>query len=153
MQSDRTSSHGPLIMIAAVLVVVACLGMLCGKILWDARKSAWERAAEVANSLLVAVASETERNLESLDLSMRAVIDGLANPQVRDVSPTIRQLVLFDRSATARHLDSLIALDADGVVRFDSRTLTPEPTRRADREYFAFHRSNASPDLYVSRPS
>ena len=152
MKSDRTSSHGPLIMIAAVLVVVACLGMLCGKILWDARKSAWERAAEVANSLLVAVASETERNLESLDLSMRAVIDGLANPQVRDVSPTIRQLVLFDRSATARHLDSLNALDADGVVRFDSRTLTPEPTRRADREYFAFHRSNASPDLYVSRP-
>ncbi len=96
--------------------------------------------------------SETERNVESLDLSMRAVIDGLANPEVRDVSPSVRHLMLFDRSATARHLDSLTALDSQGIVRFDSRALIAEPINRSNREYFQFHLIDPSPDVYVSQP-
>lgn len=152
MTTERTARSGPLIFIGAVLIVVICLGALCVKILWNARKTEWTRAVEVAQSLLVAVASETERNIESLDLSMRAVIDGLSNPEVRDVSPTLRQLVLFDRSATARHLDALTALDAQGIVQFDSRAEIAERINRSDREYFLFHRDDPSPDIYISRP-
>ena len=83
---------------------------------------------------------------------MRAVSDGLVNPEVQDVSPSVRQLMLFDRSATARHLDSLTALDSQGIVRYDSRAVVAEPISRANREYFQFHLIDPSPDLYISQP-
>ena len=111
---------------AAILALVICFGAVCTKVLLDARTAAWERAAETATSLISAVESDIARNIESYDLSIQGVIDNLQHPGIDSISPDLRQLVLFDRSATARHLDALVVLDQNGFVRYDSRSVNPK---------------------------
>ena len=50
--------------------------------------------------------------------------------------------MLFDRSATAKHLHAITLLDENGIVRLDSRQPFPEPVSHADRDYFTFHKEN-----------
>ena len=105
-------------------------------------RRAWSRPS---NPILV-------RNIESYDLSLRAVIDNLAYPEITTVSPELRQLVLFDRSATAKHLDAIVLLDQNGIVRLDSRTPFPKPVSRAERDYFQFHKNSQVFALHISEP-
>ena len=44
------------------------------------------------------------------------------------------------------------SLDENGIVRLDSRTPFPEPTSRADRDYFEFHQNSSTHALHISRP-
>ena len=98
-------------LVATIFVVAICFCAICGKVLLDARRAAWDRATQTASSLVATIESELVRNIESYDLSLRAVIDNLAYPEITTVSPELRQLVLFDRSATAKHLDAIVLLD------------------------------------------
>ena len=102
---------------ATIFVIVLCFCAICGKVLLDARQAAWERAAEFANSLAVTIESDIARNIESYDLSLRAVIDNLAHPEITKITPELRQLILFDRSAMAKHLDAIVLLDENGIIR------------------------------------
>jgi diguanylate cyclase (GGDEF)-like protein len=139
-------------LIAAIIVVALCFCVVCGKVLLDARRAAWERAAEVATSLVATLKSEIARNIESYDLSMVGVIENLRYPEITQVSPELRQAILFDRSTTAKHLHAIVLLDENGIVRLDSRTPFPEPVNRADRDYFQVHKNGAHFGLYISQP-
>src|SRR3954462_4800802 len=92
-------------LVATIFVVALCFCAICGKVLLDARSAAWERAAQVATSLAATIESDIARNIESYDLSLQAVMENLAYPEITKISPELRQLVLFDRSAMAKHLD------------------------------------------------
>ena len=139
-------------LIAALLIVIVCFCAICAKFLIDARNSARQGALETTASLVAAVELDTLLNVESFDLSLRAVVDNLGHPEIDRISPDLRQLVLFDRSATARHLDAILVIDETGHVRFDSRTVDPEPAYRADRDYFQFHEKSDKPGLHIGRP-
>jgi hypothetical protein len=139
-------------LIAALLVVILCFCAICAKFLIDARSSAWQGAREMTASLVAAVELDTLLNIESFDLSLQAVVDNLKHPGIDRIDPDLRQLVLFDRSATARHLDAILVIDETGHVRFDSRTLDPKPVSRADREYFQFHKQHGEAELHVGGP-
>jgi diguanylate cyclase (GGDEF)-like protein len=139
-------------LIAALLLVVVCFCAVCAKFLIDARNSAWQGARDTTASLVAALDLDILLNIESFDLSLRAVAENLRRPEIDRVSPDLRQLLLFDRSATARHLDAMLVLDAAGHVRFDSRTLDPQPVGRADRDYFVFHEMNDTTGLHFSPP-
>jgi cache domain-containing protein len=139
-------------LIAALLVVIVCFCAICAKFLVDARNSAWQGALETTANLVAAVELDTLLNIESFDLSLQAVVDNLRQPGINQISPDLRQLVLFDRSANARHLDAILVIDESGHVRFDSRTVDPEPVYRADRDYFQFHENNDKSGLYIGRP-
>ena len=136
----------------AIFVVVVGFCAICGKVLLDARHAAWERAGEVAAGVVSTVTSEIARNIESYDLSLQAVIEGLAYPEIVDVSPALRQRLLFDRSAAAKHLHAITFLDENGIVRLDSRTPSPRPINRSEREYFQHHKANKASGLHVSKP-
>ena len=140
-------------LVIAVLVVALCLCAICGKVLLDGRQAAWDRAAEAGSSLVTTLALDIARNIESYDLSLHAVIENLEFPEITQVSPALRQAILFDRSTNAKHLDALLLTDEKGIVRLDFRTAFPQPVSRAGRDYFQFHLNNNSPDLYVSRPA
>ena len=90
-------------LIAALLVVVLCFCAICVKFLIDSRNSAWRGARETTASLVAAIELDTLLNIESFDLSLQAVVDNLKLPGIDRIDPDLRQLVLFDRSATARH--------------------------------------------------
>ena len=139
-------------LIAIIFVVALCFCAICGKVLFDARRAAWEHAAEVGTGLVATLNSEIARNIESYDLSLKAVIENLAYPEVTTVSPELRQLILFDRSTFARHLEAISLLDENGIVRLESRTPYAKPASRAFRDYFQFHKNSTVFQLHVSEP-
>ena len=136
------------------LSVVVTLGFcaICASILWEVRRGVSERALQSATNLIAAVQSDITSNIESYDLSLQAVVDGMNAPSVRTLSPEIRQMVLFDRAATARFLGSISLLDETGRLIVDSSTLRPQPNVFADQEYFTVHRDFPSFGLYVKGP-
>ena len=139
-------------LVAAIIVVALSFCMICGKVLLDARHAAWDRAVEVATSLAATLNSEIARNIESYDLSLQGVVDGLKFPEIVDVSPALRQAILFDRSATAKHLHAILLLDENGILRLDSRTAFPERENLADRDYFKVHKDGDAPRIFISEP-
>src|SRR5438477_3954026 len=79
--------------------------------LLETHRATWGRAADTATSMVAAIRSDVIRNIETLDLSLQAVIDGLKFPGLDQMNPELRHRVLFDRSATARHLGTILVID------------------------------------------
>ena len=64
----------------------------------------------------------------------------------------MRQLVLFDRAASARDLGVMFVLDENGDVIEDLAASPPRKGNYADRDYFQAHKANRHLGLYVGRP-
>ena len=111
--SSRNSANG---LTALSLSVALGFSIICGAILWQERRSAWEHAGQTASNLVEAINSDISRNIEQFNLSLQGVIEGLKLPELNDVSPRIRQAILFDHSAGARYLGSIRVLDQAGAV-------------------------------------
>ncbi|MEA3023238.1 MAG: hypothetical protein QOK01_2090, partial [Alphaproteobacteria bacterium] len=84
---------------------------ICLLLSLDVRRSAWEQARLSVGNLVSAIQTDIERNIELYDLSLQAVVDGLREPDIGAIRPEIRQLVLFDRAATAKYMGSILVLD------------------------------------------
>ena len=137
-----------------VLGILAPLGMLalCGLMLLDLRRDAWDKAEQTSRNLLQVLDRDIARNIEIIDLSLRAVVDNLKVPGVADLNPTMRQLVLFDRAASARDMGVMLVLDENGDSIHDGNVFPARHVNNADRDYFQAHRANPSLGLLVSRP-
>src|SRR5262249_15627891 len=84
--------------VALPVALFAGLALICANVLLEMRAGAKERAIGVADRLVAAVENDILRNIESIDLSLEAVVDGLKRPDLPTLSPELRQVVLFDRS-------------------------------------------------------
>jgi diguanylate cyclase (GGDEF)-like protein len=145
-----TQSHHRLT--APVLLLALCFSAVCGWVLLEARRATEARAAEVATSLASSLRSDIARNVESLNLSLEAVVNNLKLPGLARLSPEMRQHVLFDHSSTARYLTSILVVDETGQITLDSRSVSPSQQNLSDRDYFQVHRDNDSVGLFISRP-
>lgn len=127
-------------LIALGLTVTVGFSAIFAIVLWESRASDREQARQAAANVIATISSDIERNLELYDLSLQAVVDGLKLPGLSRLSPELRQLMLYDRAATAKDMGSIFVLDKNGTVILDSRTLTPRPENYAKSD---FHRSGA----------
>lgn len=149
LRRDAIVSRGILygsVIIALVLV------MLCGTVLYQSRLDALERATDASRNVAIIAERDIERNFELYDLSLRAVVEGMSQPDVMALSPRLRDAVLFDRAATAKYLGSMLVLDAQGNIIMDAASENPRPGNFADRNYFTVQRDNPDVGLYVSDP-
>ena len=130
------------------------LGMLAvsGVMLLELRRDAWERVEQTSQNLLQVLERDIARNIEIYDLSLQAVVEGLQKPEVMQADPALRQMILFDRAATAKDLGVLLALDENGDSVLDAQSFPPRKLNNADRAYFQAHKASASLDLHISRP-
>ncbi|HEY4141823.1 MAG TPA: diguanylate cyclase [Pseudolabrys sp.] len=138
--------------IVPILLVVLSFCAICGYLLLEARRTTYERAADVAKGLITAIEADIGRNFETLDLSLQGVVEGISLPEFDRFDPVVRNLILFDRSATARHLSKLYVLDKDGKIILDSKSLNPSFNDLADRDYFLAHKNNPKVGLFIGRP-
>jgi diguanylate cyclase (GGDEF)-like protein len=138
--------------IAPILVVILCFCALCGYLLLEARRATYERAADVAKGLVTAIQADISRNIETVNLSLQGVADGLALPEFDRFDPMVRNMILFDRSAAARHLGRIAVLDENGKLWLDSQVLNPAPLDLSDRDYFQVHKNSSTAGLYISHP-
>jgi diguanylate cyclase (GGDEF)-like protein len=136
----------------SVVLLALSFSAVCGWVLLEARRATEGRAIEVATSLANSLKADIARDVDMLGLSLEGVMRNLKLPGLDRLSPEMRQLVLFDYSATARHPTSMFVVDSTGQVVFDSKNLTPSQQNLSDRDYFQFHKANESADLFISRP-
>ena len=148
-----TRKHSPAKRLVALglMVTIGFLGII-GIVLWESRDRDREQARQAASNVIATISSEIERNLELYDLSLQSVVDGVKLPGMWHLSPEMRQLVLFDRAATAKDMGSIFVLDKTGTVVLDSRTQTPVADNHAGRDYFKVPAGNPVAGAYLSHP-
>ena len=136
------------------LSVLAPIGMLIvsGLMLLDLRRDAWDRSEQTSRNLLQIIERDIARNFEIIDLSLQAVVDNLRAPETAEASPRARQMILFDRAATAKDLGVMLVLDETGDSIFDASAVPARKVNNADREYFQAHKARADLGLYISKP-
>lgn len=139
-------------LVAASVIVAVGLWLLGTNVLLEMRRSDLEKERQASENLVATIAADIARNIELYDLSLQAVADNLRHPEINSVSKDLRQLVLFDRAATAKHLGSIRVLDTNGHVVIDSRTIDVPSIDLSKRDFFTIHRENAGVGLYVGRP-
>ncbi|MFI5014070.1 MAG: diguanylate cyclase [Hyphomicrobiales bacterium] len=143
-------SSARLMALTGVYLLAIC-GIFAAVLLGE-HQDVWEQALQQASNLSGVLRQDIARNIELYDLSLQAVAEGWENPKVRNLDPELRQLILFDRAATARDLGPLLVLDAQGNIIVDSAGLTPRHGNFADRDYFKIHQSRPDAGLFVSAP-
>lgn len=150
-RSSPISRRRNLVFWAPTLLILSAFCAVLTIIVLQAKASAYEKAGRAETSLANTLKSDLALNIETIDLSLQAVADNLQYPGVAELNKDLRQLVLFDRSATARDLDGILVLDERGEVWIDSRSIDPQPHNDADRDYFqaALHGHEG---LFIGRP-
>jgi diguanylate cyclase (GGDEF)-like protein len=136
----------------AILFICFCFCGICGWIIFDARQAAWRNAEVVGSTVVAAVAADIARNVETLDLSIKGAMENQALPGLSAMLPQQRQLLLFDRSVAARHLNALLVVPEDGRIKYDSRTTEPSQADFSDRDYFKVHKYNDRVGLFIASP-
>ena len=143
---------------ALSLSVALGFSIICGAVLWQERRSAWEHAGQTTSNLVEAIDADIARNIEQYALSLQGVIYGLKLPEIDRVSPKIRAAVLFDASAGARYLGAIRVLDEAGNVTemanvsSDRPSSVPGLTNFFDRDFFQFHKNNPDEGMHISKP-
>jgi Cache domain len=137
-----------------ILSMGVAAGMLAlgAVVLLGAREDAWLQAERSSANLALVLERDIARNIALYDLSLQGVIKALQQPEIDHISPQIRQMALFDSSASAEDLGSLLVLNTAGRVVADSTSIVPHTLNLADRDYFRIHQERPDAGLYVSRP-
>jgi len=131
-------------------LVVFGLVALVPWMLWDERELEWERATQSADNLTLTLANDIAHNLESLDLSLQAVLSGLRHPETAGMSASLRDDLLFDRSVSAPRFGAILVLDRTGRIVIDSRGEARVGGSLAERDFFRAQRDATAPGLFVS---
>ena len=140
------------LLIAGGAIVLVAVILLTGFLLWDARRAAWEHAAQANANLAATIEHDITRTIELYELSLQAVVDGVRLPGIGALDPAMRNEVLFDRAATARFLGPIRVLDRTGQVTIDSRQTSPPDENFADRQFFRAQRDQPHLGLYIGVP-
>lgn len=136
------------------LSILAPVGMVLvsALMLLDLRRDAWEKAEQTSRNLLQVLERDIARNAEILDLSLRGVIDNMKARGVMAMDPELRQLMLFDRAATAKDMGAMLVLDEKGDIVIDAAASPPRQANYADRAHFMAHRDSPNAGLYIGSP-
>jgi len=134
------------------LAITLSFSAICGWVLWQAGGRDYQHSRDAAANLVSSLASEIDRNIELYDLSLQAVVDGMKLPEIDKISPELRQVVLFDRAASAKDMGSIQVMDRLGKVMLDSRSLVPAEANYSGQDFFQAHVRQADVGLYISRP-
>jgi diguanylate cyclase (GGDEF)-like protein len=140
------------LLIASSVVTVIGFSAICASVMLDMRRGEEELARQTLENLASSIDADIARNVELYDLSLRAVASDMVAPEINEVSKPIRQLILFDHAASAKHFGAIQVFDADGRLTIDAATLDPAVENRSDEEFFQIHRDQPDAGLFISRP-
>jgi diguanylate cyclase (GGDEF)-like protein/PAS domain S-box-containing protein len=146
----RFSATSRLILLAVLLSLG--IGGLFARSIWTLREEAWHHAERTSVNLVRTLDQNIARTMESVDLSMQRVVEGVTDPYVMALPVEMRQRALFDNSLRVQGIGSLLVLDRAGNVVIDSEFLEPRKANFADRDYVKVFDSGAHTGLYVGAP-
>jgi diguanylate cyclase (GGDEF)-like protein len=141
----------PRLLWIGTLTSIAILALF-STVAWRMAADDYARARQAAGNLVGPAAMDIGRMIETYDLSLSAIVEGIPNARIAALPDDLRRLVLFDRSATKRDLGPVFVLDAGGTVVLEARPGSVGESSHWGRDYFLVHQQNRGPALYVSRP-
>ncbi len=139
------------LVLASSLVVIAILSIVTFLLIRE-HAAAQQAATRAANNIVQLIDADVLRNVELYDLSLQGLVKAAKREDLKDVSPAIRHLALFDRATAAPYKGDILLLDKRGDVIADSASITPRIGNYADREYFQSHIQDPNPGMMISRP-
>ncbi|WP_210640746.1 sensor domain-containing diguanylate cyclase [Pseudomonas sp. Tri1] len=139
------------LVLASSLVVIAILSIVTFLLIRE-HAAAQQAATRAATNIVQLIDADVLRNVELYDLSLQGLVAAAKRDDLKDVSPTIRHLALFDRATAAPYKGDILLLDKHGDVVADSASIEPRKGNYADREYFQSHVQDPSLDMMISRP-
>lgn len=147
----KRCARGPVItlvtgLIICVIVAVQTLALL------KSRQDTWAEADRSAQNVLHTLAAAIDRNLTIIELSMSGVEEALGINGLWALDPNVRHLLLFDRAASAQFLGSMLVLDDQGNIVFDSGSVVPRTGNFHDRDYFVAQREAPIGGSFLSKP-
>jgi diguanylate cyclase (GGDEF)-like protein len=152
-ESEPARKDAPAKRLIALGLAISCgFIVVCGTVLVQMRKSDGNKADLMATNVVSTLEADIARNIEVYDLSLKAVVDGSLHQNVKHLDPQLRQLILFDRSASAKHLGPILVIDHQGRVVLDSRTVAPAADDHSASDYFRAHRQHAVAGPHISQP-
>ena len=135
----------------AIGLVVAGFCAASLVMLYDVKQEIWDRAVTGQSNLSRTLARDIAHDVEAYDLSLQAVVDGLADPALAGLAPHLQQALLYDRSIFGADLGAILVLDRDGrVVR--SSTDQAIGADLSDRDDFKVQRDDPGRGLYIGIP-
>lgn len=139
-------------LLAGALLAVVGFMAICGSVLLSMRSGDERLAQQMLGNQAARIDADISRNVELLDLLLRAVAANMTAPQVLNATPSIRQAILFDHTTPARQFGAIQVLDEAGNVIIDSAALPATPRNFANAEFFKVHQRDPLAGLHVSRP-
>ena len=108
-----------LLIVSSVATVIG-FSAICASVMIDMRHGEEALAHQTLENLASGIDADISRNVELFDLSLRAVASNMVMPEIGQVSTAIRQLILFDHAATAKHFGAIQVFDATGKLIIDA---------------------------------
>lgn len=139
-------------LIALGLTITLGFSSVCAMVLWESRNRDRDRARQAAVNVVATIGSEVARNFELYNLSLEGVVDGLNVQGLSTLTPKIRQMILFDRAASAKDMGSIFVLDKLGSVILDSRSENPINENYVNKDFFKVHKAVANSGAYIGTP-
>src|ERR1700748_1332467 len=130
-----------LLIVSSVATVIG-FSAICTNVMLNMRRGEETVARQSRENLAPSIDADISRNIEVYDLSLRAVVSNMVMPELKEVSKPLRQLILFDRAATAKHFGAITVYNAQGQLTADASTLDPVPENRAGEQFFQVHRDD-----------
>ena len=140
------------LLILSSLIAILGFSTVCGSVMLDMRRGEEALARQTIENLATTLDADIGRTVEVYDLSLRAVVSGLAMPEIGEVSPQMRHLILFDHAASTSYFGAIQVFDAQGNLAIDSVALQPARQNSATEEFFKVHRADGERGLFVSQP-
>src|SRR5690348_1164285 len=140
------------LLILFAFVTVIGFSAICVSVIFEMRRGEEQLARRSLENLASSIDADISRNVGLYDLSLRAVASTMIELGVAEISKSIRQLILFDDAATARHFGVIQVFDAQGQLTLGASMLDPIAQDRSNEEYFRIHREHPDVGLFISRP-
>src|ERR1700747_1274109 len=99
------------LLIASSVATVIGFSAICANVMLNMRHGEEISARQSLENLASGINADISRNIEVYDLSLRAVASNMVIPEIKDVSKTIRHLILFDHAATVKHFGAIEVFD------------------------------------------
>jgi diguanylate cyclase (GGDEF)-like protein len=149
--SGTTGRPEILAMLGSCLTVIAIIAIVTFLLI---REHAGTQQAAIRSATTIAqlIDADVLRTVELYDLTLQGLIAASQRDDLKQVSPQIRHLALFDRSTTARFKGDILLLDAHGKVLADSSRIDPLPANFADRDDFLAHATHPDSGMFISKP-
>ncbi len=142
----------PALLTRLMALSVCAICVVFGYTLYGSYEDIHNEARSSARNIAEALTQDITRNLETLDLSLQAAVEGWQQPDIHTLRPELQNMILFDRSASSADTGGIIILNAQGDIVSEARSVVPRKGNFADREFFRAHVDNPNRGLFISAP-